>query len=219
MIPSIRILARARGDIDRIFDWLNERSPQGAAAWYEALYDAIARIAEDPARHSLLSESIPRWNRRVHQSLFKTARGRRYRIVFELTQDEIRILRTSAQGSGQFNVEICLKIVVLTRFGVRTILDSDAELNLAYWSDGDAETWRYIVVPTTSRIIERLRVGGMSVFEALNQALCWVCDVALSGHVRECHRVDFESIPRDALPAAGTRLLPTFQHAIERQPL
>jgi len=48
---------------------------------------------------SILSEALPRWNRGIHQALFKTPRGRRYRIVFELTETEIRILRV--RGPGQ----------------------------------------------------------------------------------------------------------------------
>src|SRR5437588_54900 len=99
MSRILRILARARADIDRIFDWLEKRSPQGAATWYGALFEAVARIGENPEGFSILSEALPRWNREIHQALFKTPRGRRYRIVFELTETEIRILRV--RGPGQ----------------------------------------------------------------------------------------------------------------------
>jgi hypothetical protein len=50
-----------------------------------------------------------------------------------------------------------------------------------------------------------------SVFDALNQPRCWVCDILASGDVGDCWRVDFDSIPRDALPAAGTMLLPSLE--------
>ena len=99
MSRSLRIQARARADIDQIFDWLERRSPQGAAAWYHALYEAIGNIAEKPEAYPIASEAMPRWNREIHQTLFKTTRGKRYRIVFELTQSEIRILRV--RGPGQ----------------------------------------------------------------------------------------------------------------------
>jgi hypothetical protein len=90
-------------------------------------------------------------------------------------------------------------------------LDADGELNLAYWSDGDQTRWRYVVVPTTPIIVAALRAGRVSVLDALNQPRCWVFDTDATGAVRACHRVDFESIPRDALPAAGTMLLPTHE--------
>ena len=92
-----------------------------------------------------------------------------------------------------------------------TLADPDGELNLAYWSDGDQDNFRYVVVPTTTRILDSLRTGEISVFDALNQPRCWVCDISTSGDVGECWRVDFDSIPRDALPATGTMLLPTLE--------
>jgi plasmid stabilization system protein ParE len=99
MSRTLRIFARAREDIDRIFDWLEARSPQGARNWYEALYAEVRRISQNPISYPLASEALPRWNRQIHQALFKTKRGRHYRIVFELTETEIRILRV--RGPGQ----------------------------------------------------------------------------------------------------------------------
>jgi plasmid stabilization system protein ParE len=99
MSRSLRFLARARADIDRIFGWLDRRSPQGAATWYDALFEAVGRIVEAPDSYPVAAESLSRWNRRIHQALFKTPRGNRYRIVFELTETDIRILRV--RGPGQ----------------------------------------------------------------------------------------------------------------------
>lgn len=92
-----------------------------------------------------------------------------------------------------------------------TILDRDQELNLSYWSDGDSHSWQYVVVPTSPRIVHALRTGTLSVDEALNQPRCWLCNVAHDGEVVDCQRVDFETIPRDALPAPGTMLLPSTE--------
>jgi plasmid stabilization system protein ParE len=99
MSRSLRILARARADIDAIYDWLQRRSPRGAATWYNALFAAVGRIAENPDAYAVVSEAAPRWNRKIHQALFKTPRGRLYRIVFEWTDAEILILRI--RGPGQ----------------------------------------------------------------------------------------------------------------------
>jgi plasmid stabilization system protein ParE len=99
MSRSLRILDKARADIDQIFDWLERRSPQGAANWYSALVKAFGKIAERPESYAIISDAMPRWNRMICQALFKTPRGRRYRIVFEPTEAEIRILRV--RGPGQ----------------------------------------------------------------------------------------------------------------------
>jgi plasmid stabilization system protein ParE len=99
MSRTVRILAQAKSDIEQIFAWIESRSPKGAAAWYRTLFDAVEKIAAVPEGYPLITESTPRWNRKLHQALFKTARGNRYRAVFELTDVEIRILRI--RGPGQ----------------------------------------------------------------------------------------------------------------------
>jgi hypothetical protein len=91
------------------------------------------------------------------------------------------------------------------------VRDSEGELNLAYWSDEDDAICRYVVVPTTANILQALRQGDVSVFDALNQPRCWLCDVTHQGQIAACQRVDFEAIPKDSLPAAGTMLLPTLE--------
>jgi len=99
MIRFVRILTVARADIDQIFDWIGKRSLRGAATWYDALFDSIQRIAENPEGYSTIPEALPRWNRRIHQALFKTPKGRRYRVVFEWSETTIYILRV--RGPGQ----------------------------------------------------------------------------------------------------------------------
>ena len=92
-----------------------------------------------------------------------------------------------------------------------TVRDAENELNLAYWSDEDDQNCRYIVVPTSRKILESLHKGGISVFDALNQPRCWLCDILPTGEIAECRRVDFAEIPRDALPSIGTMLLPSLE--------
>jgi hypothetical protein len=92
---------------------------------------------------------------------------------------------------------------------VFTVVDSEGELNLAYWSDEDEDVARYVVVPTTSRIVEELQNGDISVYDALDQPRCWLCDVNKVGDIVLLQRVDFDSLPRDALPDDGTLLLPS----------
>lgn len=92
-----------------------------------------------------------------------------------------------------------------------TLNDAEGELNLAYWSDQDQLICRYVVVPTTKKLLDALLKGSISVFDALNQPRCWLCDVNHQGELSACQRVDFEAVPRDSLPAIGTMLLPTLE--------
>jgi hypothetical protein len=56
-----------------------------------------------------------------------------------------------------------------------------------------------------------LRTGSISVFDALDQPRCWLCDVTHQGVLSACQRVEFEAVPRDSLPAVGTMLLPGLE--------
>lgn len=95
-----------------------------------------------------------------------------------------------------------------------TIRDSENEFHLVYWSDEDENACRYIVVPTTTSIVEELRTGAIGVFDALNQPQCWACDVTHQGEIEECRQIDFDTIPRDALPETGTLLLPELESPV-----
>ena len=92
-----------------------------------------------------------------------------------------------------------------------TLIDNEDELNLVYWSDEIEQTSRYVVVPTTEKILKALKKGSISVFDALNQPRCWLCDSNQLGELTDCQRVEFEDIPRDSLPGIGTMLLPGLE--------
>lgn len=92
-----------------------------------------------------------------------------------------------------------------------TLEDAEGELNLAYWSDQDQAVCRYVVVPTTKKLLEALRTGRISVYDALDQPRCWLCDVTHEGVLSACQRVEFEAVPRDSLPATDTMLLPNLE--------
>jgi len=98
MNRTLRILERAASDVDGIFEWLTPRSVRGAIAWYLAFRRAVDRIAETPASFAQAPEA-DRLGRDLRQALFKTRRGRTYRIVFEFDDSEIRLLRV--RGPGQ----------------------------------------------------------------------------------------------------------------------
>ena len=98
MSRTIRILERARADVDAIFNWIAPRSIRGSISWYLAFRRAIDRIGESPESFAEAAESH-RLGRPLREALFKTRRGRTYRIVFEVSEAEILILRV--RGPGQ----------------------------------------------------------------------------------------------------------------------
>jgi hypothetical protein len=91
-----------------------------------------------------------------------------------------------------------------------TIRDAEGDLNLAYWSDHDAEIDRYVVVPTSKRIVNDLRAGHLTVLAALDQPRCWLCDISQNQEVIGCQRVDFDDLPRESLPATDALLFPSL---------
>src|SRR2546428_7548008 len=98
MSRTLRIVERARSDVDDIFNWLVHRSVQGAISWYLAFRGALEKIASSPESFAEAAESHP-LGRPLRQTLFKTRRGRVYRIVFQVSDTEIVLLRV--RGPGQ----------------------------------------------------------------------------------------------------------------------
>jgi plasmid stabilization system protein ParE len=100
----VAILSRARGDIERILDWLGERSPDGANRWLVALEGAKASLAKNPLTYGLALESR-HVGIQLRERFFKTHRGRTYRLLFTIVEREVRILRV--RGPGQPPVTSC----------------------------------------------------------------------------------------------------------------
>jgi len=96
-----------------------------------------------------------------------------------------------------------------------TVCDVDGQLHLAYWSDDSSVASRYILAPTTSAIVNALREGQISVWTALNQPQTWICDTNLNGDVTDVYSIDFDAIPKDALPTPSAMLLLTMDSESE----
>ena len=91
-------LRRAQADVERIYQFIASRSSAGASRWYLALGEAVTSLARDPNRCAAAPESV-RLKVDLRQRLFKTPRGRNYRILFIIAGDQVRILRI--RGPGQ----------------------------------------------------------------------------------------------------------------------
>ena len=98
----IRMLRRAHADFASTVAYLYERSPQGAAVWINAFEKAKNRLAEYADSCSEADENY-RFDIDVKQLLFKTRRGRVYRLIFTIAENEVRILRV--RGPGQAGIE------------------------------------------------------------------------------------------------------------------
>ena len=99
MTFTVRELPAANRDKRHIFEWLFQRSPQGAAAWLDAYDQMIERrtAAADsyPAAHE--NQDLDLEVKQVH---FKTKRGRIYRAVFHVDGRDVFILRVRDPGQA-----------------------------------------------------------------------------------------------------------------------
>jgi plasmid stabilization system protein ParE len=98
MTYHVRILARARQDLEDYIAWIAERSPQGAERWAAAFEAALARLETNPFLSPVASESED-IGEEVRNILFRTRAGRTYRALFVVVDDEVRILRIRGSGT------------------------------------------------------------------------------------------------------------------------
>ena len=95
------VTEQAEEDLIRIGDWIAERSPDGAARWLEAARKTIRSLREG-ARGCSLAPENEFVSQEVRSTVFKTRRGRYYRIVFIINGD--RVIVTHIRGPGQADV-------------------------------------------------------------------------------------------------------------------
>jgi len=95
-------LPKAQTDKRSIFEWIRERSPDGAAAWLNAYDRAVEQLADRADSYGEAHEN-PDLLLNVRQILFKTRRGRVYRALFLIENSNVYVLRV--RGPGQSPVE------------------------------------------------------------------------------------------------------------------
>ena len=99
---SVRTLPKAEADIRSITRYIYERSRRGAVAWVNALDQARLQLADNAMACGQCDEN-EHFDIDVRQMLFNTRRGRIYRILFTVVENEVRILRV--RGSGQAPIQ------------------------------------------------------------------------------------------------------------------
>lgn len=98
MTQSVRVSARAEQDADTIFTWLSQRSPEGAARWYQC-YLATLRSLPNVSQSCGLSPEADSLGIPVRQVLFKTRKGRTFRALFVVLDNLIHVI--GVRGGGQ----------------------------------------------------------------------------------------------------------------------
>jgi len=94
----VEITARAKRDLDEIFRWIVKRSPQGAATWHRRWLEILDYL-ESSAGHASLAPENDDHEQTIQNIVFKTRRGRRYRILFTIKNDVAYVLHI--RGPGQ----------------------------------------------------------------------------------------------------------------------
>jgi hypothetical protein len=89
-----------------------------------------------------------------------------------------------------------------------TFVPADGELYWAHWFDESAGRVRYLVVPFSPGLLDRLEAGRISLRDALDQPRLWVVDVDNRGEPVAAVRAALADLPADELPAPGTTLSP-----------
>ncbi len=98
MTLQVRVSRRAERDADAIFDWLAGRSPDGAIRWYEA-YLATVRSLVDCAPGCPMAAEADRLGLDLRQVMFRTRKGRAYRLLFLIRGGDVHIM--CVRGPGQ----------------------------------------------------------------------------------------------------------------------
>ncbi|MEZ6128253.1 MAG: type II toxin-antitoxin system RelE/ParE family toxin [Planctomycetaceae bacterium] len=97
MKRELVIQPEASEDADSIFAWIYERSQEGAVAWWKSFRNALDDLSKNTDGCGLAPESS-QLSRPVKQQFFKTRRGIQHRILFEITDEHVIVLRVHREG-------------------------------------------------------------------------------------------------------------------------
>lgn len=98
MTYRLRILHQARREAIDIFEWLSQHSHAGAVRWWNAFESSAQTVSTRPLSYAIAPEN-EFVDYEVRHFVFKTRRGRLYRALFTIVEDEVRVLHV--RGPGQ----------------------------------------------------------------------------------------------------------------------
>ena len=99
-MPRFRVILdeEAERNVTAIYDWIAERSSDGATSWYVAFTRKLDALSSEAERFPVAPES-QRFEKVVRNATFRTRRGRTYRVLFTIDRDDVHVL--FVRGPGQ----------------------------------------------------------------------------------------------------------------------
>lgn len=88
---DVRVSRRAERDADAIFEWLAQRSKEGAVRWYHSFLHSLWSLPTQVARCGIAKEA-EKLNIDLRQIHFKTRRGLVYRSLFVIQDNVIHVV-------------------------------------------------------------------------------------------------------------------------------
>lgn len=95
---SVQIIPQAEEELFQILSWIHQRSPEGAVTWRQSWLKAIDQLEQTADQCSLAPEN-ERHTCEVRQLIFRTKKGKPYRILLTIRNQTAYILHI--RGPGQ----------------------------------------------------------------------------------------------------------------------
>ncbi|MBI1344858.1 hypothetical protein GC163_01065 [bacterium] len=95
---QVQITAGAARNVQEIFDWIAERSRNGAEAWYAAYLKHLRQLADEAPGCGVAPEAGI-LSAEIRQALFKTRSGRPFRTLFVIREQTVFVI--GVRGHGQ----------------------------------------------------------------------------------------------------------------------
>ena len=93
-----------------------------------------------------------------------------------------------------------------------TCVDVNGQMFLAYQCDEDTDGMQFLVVPLEEELVSRLVKGLLSVRDALRRSPMWLVEANNEWTPIRCWAVEFDELPKRALPKPDTLLWAHLQN-------
>lgn len=95
---EVLVLPRAMKDLDASYRYIKARAPETAIRWYNGFVRALMSLESNPERCDIAPESAF-FPAELRQMFYGKRRNRKYRALFAIAVDEVRVL--VIRGPGQ----------------------------------------------------------------------------------------------------------------------
>lgn len=115
-------------------------------------------------------------------------------------------IRGNQVDTPQLQMKVIEMLFAFDSASTYTTRGSDGRLYLAHWIDEDDDSGldRYLVVPTSDEIVQRLKLGTLALRDALDQPWTWAIDLDRATGTRvSLVEIDFDTLPLEVLPLPG----------------